>query len=191
MPAGLTAALMLLAQATSDTAPAEVAPTSAAAVAKPAEPGCSPKAPDPKSGEIVICAEKPQGYRLNPDVMEARRLKKRSDAGRPTRRGPIAMKDNSCTVVGPAPCINAPMINLIAAAATAAEMAARLSRGEEIGSMFITDPHPSEYQLYLEAKAEREAKEKEQADKAAAATAAAAKAATQAAKGEAAAKPAQ
>jgi hypothetical protein len=29
--------------------------------------------------------------------------------------------------------------------------------------MFVTDPHPSEYQLYLEAKARREAREAEKA----------------------------
>jgi hypothetical protein len=61
-------------------------------------------------------------------------------------------------------CFNAG-INLVAAAATAAEMAKRLATGEEIGSMFVTDPHPSEYQLYLYAKARREADEKERAAK--------------------------
>lgn len=143
---------MFLAQAA---APAE------AAAERPSEHACSPQAPDPKSSEIVICAEKPQGYRINPDVMKAKKGVR--SAGRPTRPGPISMKDNSCTVVGTAPCINAPMINLFAAAMTAAEMAKRLSEGKEIGSMFITDPHPSEYQLYVEAKREREAKEKEKA----------------------------
>ena len=86
------------------------------------------------------------------------------------------MKDNSCTVVGPAPCMNAPMINLLAAAATAAEMGARLSKGQEIGSMFVTDPHPTEYQLYVEAKKRREAAEAEKAAKAKAAAATQAKA---------------
>ena len=56
-------------------------------------------------------------------------------------------------------------INILAAAATAAEMAKRLSAGQEIGSMFETDPHPSEYQLYLAAKARREAAEAEKAAK--------------------------
>ena len=84
------------------------------------------------------------------------------------------MKDNSCTVVGTAPCINAPMINLLAAAATLGEMADRLSKGQEIGSMFVTDPHPSEYQLYVEAKKTREAAEAERAVKAKARAAAAA-----------------
>jgi hypothetical protein len=70
-------------------------------------------------------------------------------------------------------------INLIGAALTAAEMAKRLSQGKEIGSMFITDPHPSEYQLYLAAKARRE---QEEAQKKAVAAAAAAKARAEASK---------
>jgi hypothetical protein len=41
-------------------------------------------------------------------------------------------------------------------------MAARLSKGQEIGSMFVTDPQPTEYQLYVEAKKRREAKEAEE-----------------------------
>jgi len=170
MPAGLPVAIMLLAHAAA-AAPtygpaAPPAPRPAAAPAKSAEPGCKPATPDPSNRDIVICAEKPQGYRLNPDVLKAKRQV--HSGGRPQRRGPVAMKDNSCAVVGPAPCMNAPMINLLAAAATAAEMAARLSKGQEIGSMFVTDPHPSEYQLYLEAKREREAKEAEKAKAAAA-----------------------
>jgi hypothetical protein len=47
-------------------------------------------------------------------------------------------------------------------------MAARLSKGQEIGSMFRTTPEMSEYELYQEAKRAREAKE---ADAAAAAAA--------------------
>jgi hypothetical protein len=180
MPAGLPIALVMLAQATSAAAPADAPkPLYGPAVpvaAKPAPPPvkaaareCPTVVPDGKTREIVICAEKPLGYRLNPDVMKAKR--EVHSAGRPTRPGPIAMKDNSCTVVGAAPCIGAPMINLLAAAVTLATMADRLSKGQEIGSMFVTDPHPTEYQLYVEAKREREAKE---AAKAAAAKAQAA-----------------
>jgi hypothetical protein len=66
-------------------------------------------------------------------------------------------------------CRGGPTINLLAAAATAAKMGDRLSKGQEIGSMFQTEPTPSEYQLYLEAKHEREAKEAEKAAKAKAA----------------------
>ncbi len=122
------------------------------------EPACSPTIPDPNTSQIVICAPKPQGYRIDPDVLEARREKKQALAGRP--KPPENLKDHSCGVVGPAPCIDAPMVNLLGAVATAAEMAQRLARGEEVGSMFITDPQPTEYQLYLEAKKRREAKEK-------------------------------
>jgi hypothetical protein len=115
-----------------------------------------------------------EGYRLNPDVIEARREVR--GAGRP--HNPHEMfRDYPCqSGIGPAPCFNAG-INLIAAALTAAEMAKRLAEGQEIGSMFITDPHPDEYHLYLAAKARREAREKEQAA-AKAAKAAAAKADT-------------
>ena len=58
------------------------------------------------------------------------------------------------------------MINMIAAAATLAQMADRLSKGQEIGSMFVTDPQESEYQYYVEAKKAREAKEAAAAAKA-------------------------
>jgi hypothetical protein len=56
-------------------------------------------------------------------------------------------------------------VNLVGAALAAAEMAKRAAEGKEIGSMFLTDPHPSEYQLYQMVKARREA---EDADKKAA-----------------------
>jgi len=121
--------------------------------------------PDPvcqsreQQGQIVICAPRPQGYRLNPDVMEAKREKRSGGAPKPPE---YRTKDNSCQVVGPMGCFNAG-VNLLAAAATAAEMAKRLAEGKEIGSMFVTDPHPDEYHLYLMAKARREAREAEEA----------------------------
>ena len=161
-----------------------------AAPVKPVQPCPPPPAPTGTAQEIVICAEKPQGYRINPDVLKARHDKR--SAGRPTRPGPVAMKDNSCTVVGEAPCIGVfTGINLLAAAATLAKMGDRLSKGEEIGSMFVTDPHPSEYQLYLEAKREREAKEAEKAKAAAEKAKAASAKAAAAAQTQQAPKPAQ
>jgi hypothetical protein len=128
-----------------------------------------------QQGQIVICAPRPQGYRLNPDVMEAKREKR---SGGAPKAPEYRTKDNSCQVVGPMGCFN-PGVNLLAAAATAAEMAKRLAEGKEIGSMFLTDPHPDEYQLYLMAKARREAREAEEAA-AAKAKARTAKQATQA-----------
>lgn len=158
MLAGL-ALLLLLQAATASYGPA------APPASKPtpaAEQACPTPRPGPDSRDIVICAPKPNGYRLDPDVVAARKLKKRSDTGRPTRPGPVAIRGTPCGIVGPAPCMYGG-INLMAAALTAAEMAARVGQGKEIGSMFITDPHPSEYQLYLQAKHDREVAEREKA----------------------------
>lgn len=180
MPAGLPVAILLLAQAAGANASVQAygpeapatpkaAPASAAASADRA---CVPSTADAESRTIVVCAPKPQGYRIDPDVLAAKNAKREMMAGRP-HNPHETFKDDSCKVVGPAPCIDAPMINLLAAGATAAEMADRLSKGQEIGSIFVTDPQPSEYQLYLEAKKEREAKEAAKAAKAAKANAAA------------------
>lgn len=161
MPLGLIFAAALLGQA------GEEAAAAAAAVRVPAQPissKCSPASPDPNSSQIVICAPRPQGYRIDPDVLEARREKKESLAGR--HKPPENYKDHGCAVVGPAPCMDAPMVNLLGAVATAAEMAQRLAKGEDIGSMFVTDPQPTEYQLYQQARKRREAKEAEAAAKA-------------------------
>lgn len=125
-------------------------------------------APSTDGRAIVICTQRPQGYRLNPDVMEAKRETR--SGGRPQRPGGKPIPD--CTA-GLAPCTMAG-INLIGAALTAVEMAQRLAKGQEVGSMFATDPHPSEYQLYLMAKARREAEDAEKAAEAAVAKAKAA-----------------
>jgi hypothetical protein len=125
-----------------------------------AQDGCKDPRPRTDTTQIVICAQKPQGYRLNPDVMEAKR--EVHDGGRP-HNPHESFRDYPCTSgIGPAPCFNAG-INLIAAALTATEMATRIAEGKEVGSMFVTDPHPTEYRLYQMAKARREAREKEQA----------------------------
>jgi hypothetical protein len=153
MAAGLSVALIVAAQGVA--APqAPPAPEPQAAVTS-AE---SCPAPTADARAIVICTQRPHGYRLNPDVMEARREVR--SGGRPPRPGGKVMPD--CATVGPFPCTSAG-INLIGAALTAAEMAERLAKGEEVGSMFVTDPHPSEYQLYLMAKDKREAEEAEKA----------------------------
>ena len=164
MPIGLPVAIALLAQTAGAAAPAP-APTAAAPPAKNADETCRDTMAKLDTREIVICAQKPQGYRLNPDVMMAKRAIR--SGGRPTRPGPGGYHDNSRCVVGPEGCPSYG-INLIGAALTAGEMASRLAKGQEIGSMFITDPHPSEYQLYQEFKREREAADAEKKAKAAA-----------------------
>jgi hypothetical protein len=163
MPIGLPVAIALLAQTASAAAPAPV-PAATAPPARSAEDGCKDKA-NADTREIVICAQKPQGYRLNPDVMLAKRAIR--SGGRPTRPGPGGYHDNSRCVVGPEGCPSYG-INLIGAALTAGEMASRLAKGQEIGSLFVTDPHPSEYQLYVAFKREREAADAAKKAKAAA-----------------------
>ncbi len=186
MPAGLFVAIALLAQIAGAT-PAGAAPVGAApdpvpaasappahGPAQPAPPKlpvktpeaqvkaagrCAPAPPSANANEIVICAQRPEGYRLDPDVLEANRAKR---SGRPKR--PERMRDTSCASVGPMGCVGAGAgVNLLGAALTAAEMAARLATGKEIGSMFVTTPEPTEYQLYVEAKRRREAREAEAA----------------------------
>jgi hypothetical protein len=121
--------------------------------------------------EIVVCAQKVEGFRIDPDVLKAQRIKKKNKA-----RGPERLVDNSCASVGPMGCRGGAGINLVAAAITAATMLQRAASGGNVGEMFVTDPQPDEYKLYMQAKREREAAEQEAAEKAKA------KAATEAAK---------
>ena len=134
---------------------------SADAAAQPAK-DCSPQPPTTNPNEIVVCAVKPDGYRISPDLMEARRLKKQGNSG-PPKNPHESFADHSCATVGPMGCRGQPAVNLVAVAAVAAQMGQRLSKGQEVGSMFETRPTSSEYQLYQEAKKRREAKEEAEA----------------------------
>ena len=97
MVPGLAVAIALLA-GSPDAAAA--APDPQPPATKTVEAPCVTPLPDGDSREIVVCAERPQGYRLNRDVMEAHREK--HGAGRPTPRQ--TMKDESCQVVGEMGC---------------------------------------------------------------------------------------
>ena len=132
MRAAMPLALLLL---TAETAgpPAPAPGAAKPAAAAPAQPACENR--QERQGEIVICAERPNGYRLNPDLQEAKRELKLQKLKRPEN-----FVHNDCATVGPMGCRGGPYINLLAAAATAAEMAKRLAEGKEIGSMFQTTP---------------------------------------------------
>lgn len=184
MPAGLSITLMLSAQAATQAAgaappaygPATMsasAPTTAVPVREAQRECSTPPAPNLNSREIVVCAIKPNGYRLDPDVLAARRLKKQGESVRP-RNPHETYADHSCATVGPMGCRGQPTIDIFTAGAALAMMADRLSKGQEIGSLFQTTPAKGEYALFLEAKKQREEAE---ADKAAKAKAAAAQAA--------------
>jgi len=164
MPAGLPAALLMFAQV------ASAAPSAAGSYGpdepvapKPPALAASQPCPAPRPGadsrEIVICAPRTEAYRIDPDLLEARREKKRN--ANPPKR-PERFATNSCAV-GPMGCGPQAGINLVGAALTAVTMAERAVKGENVGQMFVTDPQPSEYELYQEAKRAREAKEAEAA----------------------------
>jgi len=155
---------LLLAQAAAASSYGPSAPPAPKPVqAKPAQ-DCSPPSSSPRDNAIVICAVKPDGYRLPADVVEARRLKKKGDTGRP-HNPHETYADKSCANVGPMGCTGTPAINLLAVAAVAAQISSRLAKGQEVGSIFETTPHASDYQYYLEAKKRREEKEADAAAK--------------------------
>ena len=188
MPAGLSVAIALLVQAagaqaagaqaataspadppTAQSAPAYGPTPPAAAKPKPKPPvtktadGCRTAPPSADATEIIVCAERPQGYRIDPDVRTAKR---QSRSSRPTR-STAHMRDSNCASVGPMGCTGNAGINLLGAALTAVQMATKALQGENIGGMFVTNPEMSEYELYVAAKRQREAAEAEAAAKAA------------------------
>lgn len=183
MPVGLTIALVLLAQASVASPPAGGTPAYGPVAAAPSKPAsaaqdqtqreCAPQNEDPKSNAIVVCAVKPDGYRLPPDIVEARRLKKEGVTIRP-RNPHETFADHSCAHVGPMGCRGAPTLDMLALAATAAEISKRMAKGQEIGSIFQTEKSSTDYQYYQMAKKEREDKEAAAAAKAARAKALAA-----------------
>src|SRR3954453_11695576 len=65
------------------------------AAPKPTADRC-PRAPDPNSKDIVVCAPKIEGYRIDPDILAARKARRDAMAGRP--RGPERLPDRSCAV---------------------------------------------------------------------------------------------
>jgi hypothetical protein len=146
----------------------------------PRSPASDEECPSPSANtrEIVICAQRPQGYRLNPDILEAKRELR--SGGRPPR--PVSERRIPEGTMPPPPLPGGlRAVNVVGVGLTAAEMAVRLAQGKDVGSMFVTDPNPSEYQLYLVAKARREAREQAEAEARAGAKAKAALAASQAA----------
>jgi hypothetical protein len=110
---------------------------------------------------ITVCAQRPQGYRLNPDVMAAKKIKRtgRGAAPKPSED----FKQDSCATVGPMGCRGQGAIDIPSAAIAAVQMVAKAVQGEDVSKMFQTDKQLTEYELYLLAKAEREAREQEEA----------------------------
>ena len=93
MLAGLPVALAFAALAAADVPAPSSAPP---AQAKPADDACAPQRP-PNDREIVICAERQEGYRIDPDILSVKRAKR---GGRPVRPGPESIPDTAACTVG-------------------------------------------------------------------------------------------
>lgn len=110
-------------------------------------------------GVILVCGKR-EDYRIDPDVLKAQRMIHKQLKPRPPER----FVDTSCQIVGVMGCINKPTINVLQAVSTAAAMAKALMNGDNVSKMFITQHELSEYELYQQAKHEREEKEMGSAD---------------------------
>jgi hypothetical protein len=155
MPSGLSVALISLVQAASaapTAAPAQPAPT-------PATDGCRNTPVSADSRTIVVCGQKPDGYRIDPDILEAKREHRNQSGPKPREM----MEHNDCATVGPMGCRFQPTVDFVSVAAAVAKIAATASQGGDVGKIFETTPEMSEYQLYIEAKKRREAKEAQEA----------------------------
>jgi hypothetical protein len=151
---------ILILAAAQAAAPAAAAGPPAETEATSAGPNQPCSTPYPKDGEqeIVICVERPQGYRIDPDLLEAEREARRKKLKRPER-----FVDNSCASVGPMGCTGGG-INLLAVALGAAQIAKRAVSGENVGELFIADSDPDGYQRYLAVKRDREARRAAEAE---------------------------
>jgi len=156
---------LLAAQAVAAGPPAPVKPRPKVSSAA-AQQACTTTVPT-EPGVVVVCAVRPQGYRLDPDVTKARKEARNHTLP----RGRELLRDTNCSTVGAAGCMNQPSINVLAAASTAVAMVRTAVSGGNVGKMFVTDPQMSEYDYYLAAKQQRQETEDEAADQAAVAAA--------------------
>ena len=148
-------------------APAEATPaTYGPAVPVPPKPAlsaaagaktCASVRASNTSQDIIVCAS--PGFRIDPDVLRARTAMKARRAGRPSSPYPQQRLNPTCGTIGPMGCRGTPTIDLLRVATVGAAMVQRALKGGNVGQMFVTDPQPSEYQLYLAAKQAREADE--------------------------------
>ena len=117
------------------------------------EENCKSRDPD----EIVVCAEKPEGYRIDPSVMEAQR--EAENASRSASAAiPAAQASCSASPFGCGTGLEG--LDLLNVAVVVGTMAVRAAKGEDWTKPFKTGG-PDEYQLYKQAKERREAHDAE------------------------------
>ena len=139
----LDAIFLLLAQAEAapppPPSPAPAPPVTAETVT---DETCEDARPNADTRTITVCAQRPNGYRLNPDVMAAKRVKRggRGAAPKPAEN----FKRDECATVGPMGCRGQGVIDIPSAAIAAVQMVAKAVQGEDVGKMFQTDKQMSE-----------------------------------------------
>jgi hypothetical protein len=113
----------------------------------------------PDSRDIVVCAQRRQGYRLDPSVSEARQEAQSSSrsagAARPAAQAACAASPMGCGT-------GLESLDLVNVALVLGTMAVRAAKGEDWAKAFRTGG-PDEYQLYLQAKQRRAARDAERA----------------------------
>ena len=154
MLSGLPIVLLFAAQAAAGRSYGPDLPPAPKPKTETAVSACAAPVVDKDKGEIFVCAPRPEGYRIDPDVLKASKQARNRTKLRPPER----LIDNSCASVGPHGCTTTG-VNLLQAALVLATMAQKAAKGENVGQMFVTDSQLSEYELYQLAKSEREAKE--------------------------------
>lgn len=168
MPAGPLALIALFGQLAASQPvygpSAPDAPKPVVKVPSPTPDNCERQQKATNDHEIVVCAPRSDGYRINKDIMQAKKDFK-AQQNRPNP--PPNYAQNSCATVGPMGCMGqgTAAIDLISAGLVLATMARRAMTGGNVGQMFITNPQKSEYEFYTEAKQRREAEEKAAAAK--------------------------
>ena len=117
------------------------------------EDNCKSRDPD----EIVVCAEKPEGYRIDPSVMGAQR--EAENASR-SASAAVPAAQASCSA-SPSGCGSGlEGLDLLNVAVVLGTMAVRAAKGDDWTKAFKTGG-PDEYQLYQQAKRRREAHDAE------------------------------
>ena len=115
------------------------------------------------SRDIVVCAQRKQGLRLDSDVVDAQRAAQAASQSATVRR-PTAQA--SCASLPQGCGAGLEGLDLLNVAVVAATTAVKAVSGDDWKKV-LKPGGPDEYQLYLEAKRDREAREQEARDAAA------------------------
>src|SRR4051794_7679490 len=144
--------------------PAATVPNSTNGPPTPAPPPNSSEAAgdtckSPNTREIVVCGERRQPYRLDPSIMEANRHSE-SNSRTASSATPVAQAVCSASPMGCGKGLDS--LDLANVALVVGMMTVRAAEGKDWTGAFKTGG-PDEYQLYRQAKQEREEADAERA----------------------------